>query len=141
MELLVERTCKDCGSPLPPGREDKQYCDDACRTNFNNKKRRDLQKSELTLAKQDELSVPEYIARIQEIILNNRSLMVPLCDEEHPGKIRMRDLLGRGFNPKFFTSEAEPTGSGNVYRFCFEYGYRECDDGTAIVICRPREIY
>ena len=139
MEAIIERTCKDCGQPLGPGREDKQYCDDACRTNFNNRKRRDLLKVETENIAQ--LSVPDYISRIQAIILQNRSLLEALCDEECVGTIRMRDLVGRGFNPKFFTSEAEPTGSGNIYRFCFEYGYRISEDGMAIVICRRREIY
>jgi len=35
-----------------------------------------------------------------------------LCSEEKAGSIRMRDLVGKGFNPEFFTSEAEPAGSG-----------------------------
>ncbi|WP_186292679.1 hypothetical protein [Mucilaginibacter corticis] len=88
-----------------------------------------------------ELSVPDYISRIQEIILRNRELLKELCDEDTAGRIRLRRLEGRGFNTKFFTSEAEPTGSGNVYRFCFEYGYRMTDDEMVIVICREREIY
>ena len=88
-----------------------------------------------------QLSVPDYIDRITNIILNNRALLEALCDEENPGHIRMRNLIGRGFNPKFFTSEAEPTSVGNVYRFCFEYGYREDEDGMAVIICRPREVY
>jgi predicted nucleic acid-binding Zn ribbon protein len=141
METLTEeRICKDCGKPLGPGREDKQYCDDACRTNFNNQKQREARKSE-AVAPDQQMPVPEYIARIQEIILANRALLESLCDEENAGHIRLRHLVGRGFNVKFFTSEAEPTGSGNVYRFCFEYGYCEGSDGIATVVCRKREIY
>jgi predicted nucleic acid-binding Zn ribbon protein len=139
METLTERTCKDCGQRLGPGREDKQYCDDACRTNFNNKKRRETQREETAAIVQ--MTIPEYITRIQDILLTNRELLEQLCDEEKVGRIRMRNLIGRGFNPKFYTSEAEPTGNGYVYRFCFEYGYRTDGDGMVIVICRKREIY
>jgi hypothetical protein len=140
METLVERTCKDCGQKLGPGREDKQYCDSACRTNYNNRKKRESQKDEAVQAG-PQMSVPEYITRIQDAILKNRDLLESLCDEQKAGHIHMRRLIGRGFNTKFFTSQAEPTASGNVYRFCFEYGYCEAEDGLVIVICRKREIY
>ena len=130
------RRCKDCGTVLGPGREDRQYCDSDCRTNFNNRKRREIQNE---ISEREQLSVPDYITRIQEILLNNRRILEGLCSEEKPGRIRMRDLLGKGFNTKFMTSVAEPTGSGRVYDFCFEYGYCE-EDGIVIVVCRKREV-
>jgi hypothetical protein len=131
------RVCKDCGLPLDPGREDRQYCDTASKTNYNNRRRKALQ----TVSNHSpELSIPDYIGRIQDILINNRRILEQLCDEDRVGRIRMRDLIGRGFNLKFYTSETEPTGSGNVYRFCFEYGYREDENGTVIVICRKREV-
>lgn len=134
---ITERRCKDCGAVLGPGREDRQYCDSGCRTNFNNRKRREDQiAAELEV---EQLSVPDYITRIQEILLNNRKILEGLCSEEKAGCIKMRDLIGKGFNTKFVTSVAEPTESGRVYDFCFEYGYCQEDD-IAIVICRKREV-
>jgi hypothetical protein len=141
----TERKCKDCGASLGPGREDRQYCDSNCKTNFNNRKRREGQQVQEV---QDEASgrqeigqasVPEYITRIQEILLNNRRILESLCSPEKPGRIRMRDLIGKGFNWKFLTSEAEPTTTGRVYRFCFEYGYYE-DKGFVIIVFREREV-
>jgi hypothetical protein len=144
----VQRKCRDCGAELGPGREDRQYCDDGCRTNYNNRVRRERQKAVLDNAPvpepetfRPELSVPEYITRIQDIILKNRKILESLCNEDKPGRIRLRDLIGKGFNTKFFTSETEPTGTGNIYRFCFEYGYREDEDGVVVIICRKREVY
>jgi hypothetical protein len=131
------RTCKDCGALLGAGREDRQYCDDACRTNFNNRKRRDSQKLPAALSV---LTVPEYITRIQDILLKNRAILEGLCDGDKPGRVSLRDLIGKGFNNKYFTSEAEPTRAGNVYRFCFEYGYMEGDEGMVIIVCREREV-
>lgn len=136
---ITERRCKDCGTVLGPGREDRQYCDDACRTNFNNRKRRENQRADEAGAEREQLSVPEYITRIQEILLNNRKILEGLCSEEKAGCIRKRDLIGKGFNLKFMTSVAEPTESGRVYHFCFEYGYYE-ENGFVIIVCRKREV-
>ncbi|HZY37400.1 MAG TPA: hypothetical protein VFE53_12160 [Mucilaginibacter sp.] len=137
--MVAERRCKDCGTPLGPGREDRQYCDSACKTNYNNRRRRENLETSLQ-QEPEQLSIPDYITRIQEIQLNNRRILEGLCSEEKAGSIRMRDLVGKGFNPKFYTSEAEPTGSGNVYRFCFEYGYRLEENGAAVIVCRKREV-
>jgi len=139
MLTVAERRCKDCGTLLGPGREDRQYCDSACKTNYNNRRRRENQEASLQ-PEAEQLSIPDYITRIQEIQLNNRRILEGLCSEEKAGSIRVRDLVGKGFNPKFFTSEAEPTGSGNVYRFCFEYGYRLEENGAAVIACRKREV-
>jgi hypothetical protein len=142
---VQERTCKDCGAVLGAGREDRQYCDDGCRTNFNNRKRRERQKKEvqsepkLAMAAPT-LTIPEYITRIQDILLTNRAILESLCDEDNPRRMRFRDLIGKGFNYKYFTSETEPTSTGNIYRFCFEYGYRRDEEGMVIIICRKREV-
>jgi hypothetical protein len=142
---VAERRCKDCGTLLGPGREDRQYCDSACKTNFNNRRRKGNQKAnenqeEAGLQPEPgQLSIPDYIRRIQEILLNNRRILEGLCSEEKAGHIRMRDLVGKGFNPKFITSEAEPTASGRVYLFCFEYGYYQ-ENGFTVIVCRKREV-
>jgi len=133
------RKCKDCGTPLGPGREDRQYCDSACKTNYNNRRRKENQNS-IGGNEPEQLSVPDYITRIQEVQLNNRRILEGLCSEEKAGRIRMRDLIGKGFNIKFMTSEAEPTESGKIYRFCFEYGYHLEDNGFALIVCRKREV-
>jgi hypothetical protein len=139
--IAVERRCMDCGTLLGPGREDRKYCDSNCKTNFNNRRRREDQKSEAAIeVEAEQLSVPDYITRIQEILLHNRKILEGLCNEDKAASIRMRDLVGKGFNPKFFTSETEPTGTGKVYRFCFEFGYRLEENGFAVVICRKREV-
>ena len=135
--VATERSCKDCGTPLGPGREDRQYCDSACKTNYNNRRKKESQK--LAEGKLDELSVPEYIGRIQDILLNNRRILEGICNPEKPGRLRERDLLGKGFNKKFMTSVAEPTTLGRVYVFCFEYGYYE-ENGWYIIVLREREV-
>lgn len=143
---VAERKCKDCSTILGPGREDRQYCDSACRTNYNNRRRKETQKAGETGEEPDlepqaeQLSIPEYITRIQEIQLTNRRILEGLCSEYKAGRIRMRDLMGKGFNTKFMTSEAEPTESGKIYRFCFEYGYHLEDNGFVLIVYRKREV-
>lgn len=140
---VTQRTCKDCGAPLGPGREDRQYCDSACKTNYNNRKRKQLQDEQKEVNAQigaEQLSVPDYITRIQETLLVNRRILESLCTEDKAGRIRMRDLIGKGFNTKYMTSEAEPTEAGKRYRFCFEYGYHLEDSGFVLIVCRKREV-
>lgn len=119
------------------GRDDRLYCDAACKTNYNNRRRKENLKA---AEEHEQLSVPEYITRIQDILWTNRRIMEGLCSEEKAGRIRMRDLVGKGFNTKFITSEAEPTESGKVYRFCFEYGYHLEENGFVLIVCRKREV-
>lgn len=138
---VAERKCKDCGTILGPGREDRQYCDSACKTNYNNRRRRENQKPADAQPEAEQLSIPDYITRIQEIQLNNRRILEGLCSEEKAGRIRMRDLIGKGFNTKFMTSEAEPTEAGKIYRFCFEYGYHLEENGFVLIVCRKREVF
>src|SRR5437879_5648828 len=98
------RKCKDCGAALGPGREDKQYCDDACRTNYNNRIKRERTQAQTAAKLQaPEPSAPEYIGRIQDILVKNREILSKLCNAETPGRINIRDLQGKGFNFKFFT--------------------------------------
>lgn len=134
---ITQRKCRDCGKPLGAGREDRQYCDSACKTNYNNRRRRE--QAQTTTGDQS-LNMPEHVIRIQEILLNNRSILETLCTEEKAGTLHWRHLMGKGFNLKYFTSEAQPTGNGHVYRFCFEYGYFIGDEDYVVVVCRMGEV-
>jgi hypothetical protein len=140
-----EKVCLDCGKPLGPGKLGKKYCDEYCKSNYHNRQNRE-KKTIPAISPNPEppkRKLPEVFERIHEIMWNNREILKDICDEEDKAtRIRMRNLLGRGFNPKYMTSQSEPAfQSGHVYNFCYEYGYREDNDGMAIVIYRPREIY
>ena len=65
------KKCVNCGEPVGPGRKDKQYCSDPCKTEFNNKKtaKKRLEKIE------PEIGVPEFISGINDILLNNRRIL------------------------------------------------------------------
>ncbi|WP_293789373.1 hypothetical protein [uncultured Pedobacter sp.] len=101
----MERLCLDCGSPLR-GRADKKYCDDSCRSNYNNR-----------LNNEDSL----VIKRVNNILKKNRAILVAL-NPTGKTKVTGKKLVSAGFNFEFHTSRYK-TQNGNTYIFCYEYGY------------------
>lgn len=85
---------------------DKKFCDIDCRSVYNNKKRRDQEKE---------------LHKINSIIRKNRTILKTLCPK---GKatVRKEELDEMGFDTNYFTT-IFPTKGGNVYYFCYEYGY------------------
>ena len=136
-EVVTAKACLNCGDPVGAGRKDKKYCSEACKTEYNNK----LQEQKRGAKKQEEeLSLPDFITKIQNILVRNREILdTMLRDGEGRKRFEKRDLLGRGFNVKYFTSQA-PTAEGEVYCFCFEMGYKEIEDDRVVIIRREREV-
>lgn len=97
--------CMECGKPLH-GRIDKKFCDTHCKAAFNNKKSREK-----------EAVLLEY----NSLIRKNRTILKNLCPV---GKttVRKSELEEMGFDTNYFTT-IFPTKNGNVYYFCYEYGY------------------
>lgn len=144
-----EKLCLDCGKPLGPGKLGKKYCDEYCKSNYHNRVNREKKQTVVVPAPApvpepivSKRTYPEHLDRINAIIIKNRSILKDINDDEHQAiRIRLRNLIGRGFNTKFFTSQSEPTAQGKVYNFCYEFGYRVEEDGMVVVIYRPREIF
>src|ERR1700744_6196872 len=131
------RVCLDCGGPIGPGRADKKFCSPACKTNYNNVLKAQ-EKPVKTIVTED---VPAYVLEVEKILRKNRLILSNVCAGFGKGSISVEELEGRGFNPDFFTSEAEPTSKGEIYRFCFEFGYRITKDKkTAVVVARKAVI-
>jgi len=121
---MEEKTCLNCSQPVGPGRSDKKYCSEACKTEYNNKQ------------KEPPMVIPGFVTDINKIILNNWKILHD-CLSGKGGycKMRVRDLNGRGFNFKFFTSERINDQDGEVYYFCYDVGYKTVrDDVWAVLI-------
>lgn len=99
------RTCLDCGQKLV-GRSDKKFCDDACRSNYNNHKQR-----------KDSAA----IRKINSILKQNRTILKSL-NPDGKAKISKKTLQNEGFNFTYFTHQYI-TAKGGVYHFCYDYGY------------------
>jgi predicted nucleic acid-binding Zn ribbon protein len=129
------KTCLECGKPLGAGREDRKYCDDICRTTYNNRRRKENQLKEPATPYQP---VSDF-QKVFNILLSNRNIleMYELYVQE---PYLSRDLVGKGFNPKFFTSEYQMDGVG-IFKFCFDYGYHVTESGRVYIMERSEEIF
>lgn len=104
MENFATKKCLSCGKPLT-GRIDKKYCDDQCRSSYNNRSR-----------KSHERRIMETYRRLRR----NRTILKSLCPT---GKatVRKETLMEMEFDFGIFTSIFP--SKGKVYYFSHEYGY------------------
>ena len=114
----MERFCLDC-SELIKGRADKKFCDDQCRSNFNNR---------LKVEKND------YVKEVNSILSKNRSILQKL-NPDGKTKITREKLLGKGFSFAYFTHIYQ-TQKGNIYHFCYEYGYLKLESDDFLLVKR-----
>jgi len=100
--------CKSCGEKLN-GRIDKIYCDEHCKSAYNYQK-----------SKNNEAS---FFSKVDGQLRLNRRLL-KLYNRAGKSTVRSENLLNEGFNPKFFTHYWK-NKKGDVYFFCFEFGFLE----------------
>jgi predicted nucleic acid-binding Zn ribbon protein len=103
----IQRNCRYCGSTLR-GRQDKKFCDDACRNTYNNQQQG--QQSNLMRA-------------IHRILRKNRAILLSkLPVGSHRVKVSKDCLAREGFDFRYIThSYFLPLGK--EHRFCYEIGY------------------
>lgn len=117
-----ERKCLACSKTLR-GRIDKKFCDDYCRNNYNNHQR-------IADTKQDKI----IIASLKK----NKHILSSILEDEDMIKTTRERLLAKGFQFKYHTHTYE-NKKGNVYRFCFEFGYLALDNDWFLVVKRENE--
>jgi predicted nucleic acid-binding Zn ribbon protein len=101
----MERLCIDCGNPLH-GRVDKKFCDDQCRSNYNNKTRTESNGT---------------VKTINTILKRNRDILERF-NPDGKSKVSAAKLMAAGFNLDYHT-HIYHTQKGSAYIFCYEYGY------------------
>ena len=111
-----ETFCKQCGEKII-GRIDKKFCDAQCRNSFNNKTKRENEKR---------------IIEVNRILRRNRKILRQF-NPEGKTTIRKENLEKLKFDFKFHT-HTFTTIHNNTYKFCYEYGYLDLDDGIKILI-------
>ncbi|WP_028298288.1 hypothetical protein [Olivibacter sitiensis] len=114
----MKRTCLDCGKPLI-GRADKKFCDDSCRSNYNNR---------LNNANNN------YVKEVNAILKKNRKILEQ-ANIDGKTKIEREKLIKAGFNFQYFTNILE-TEKGNRYFFCYEHGYMELSRTYVLLVIR-----
>ena len=112
-----EKVCLECGEPLK-GRADKKFCDDQCRSNYNNKMNSD---------------VTAEMRNINNILRKNRRILESVVHEDGKGKISKQKLTDKGFNFKYFT-QTHTTQKGSTYKLCYDFGYLPIENDFIMVI-------
>ncbi len=114
------KKCIECSKPLK-GRADKKFCDDLCRNSYNNKLNSDTN---------------AYVRNINNILRRNRRILEEaLPASEEMAKITKQKMLEKGFQFKYFT-HTYTNKKGNVYYFCYEYGYLLLEGEWVLVVKR-----
>ncbi len=117
------KNCLSCGKTLK-GRIDKKFCDDYCRNNYNN-----LSKG----------GGSNFIRNINNVLRKNRNILESVLPEtEEMAKTNRDKLLQQGFQFKYMT-HTYTNKKGNVYYFCYEYGYLPLENNWFLVVRRRED--
>lgn len=117
----MERLCLDCQAILN-GRADKKFCDDQCRTNYNNRIRAEDN---------------SYLNEVNRILKKNRDIL----RQQNPdgkAKIKKAILVRKGFDFNYHT-HTYATQKGNTYVFCYEYGYLTLENEEILLVKRAEK--
>jgi hypothetical protein len=104
------KICPVCGDPLR-GRKDKVYCSPQCKNSATYDKR--------------VLNEPFFLYVDRQLKINRKILK--RYNQSGFTTLRKDKLLDEGFNPRFFTHYWK-NKKGQVYLFCFDYGFLEIEN-------------
>lgn len=119
----TQKQCLSCGKTLK-GRIDKKFCDDYCRTQYNNQ------------LKAEDTAV---IKKINAVLRSNRRILerhIPAGEEM--GKCPKQKLIDAGYNFQYLTHQYS-NKKGNVYFFCYEYGFLPLEGDWVLVVKRAEK--
>lgn len=114
----MNKLCLECGETIR-GRSDKKFCDDQCRSNYNNR----LLSENTSVVKQ-----------VNSILKKNRQIL-ERHNPEAKTRVKQATLRHEGFNFDYHTHTYE-TQKGSVYRFCYEYGYLMLEHDLVLLVKR-----
>lgn len=114
-----KKFCQTCNAEIR-GRIDKKFCDDLCRTTFNNA--HNVQ--------------PAIVKEILQLLKRNRKILADLTpDDTQKTKVSFQKLIDKGFNFMYHT-HTHHAKNGAMFHFCFDYGYQKTDENTYLIIKR-----
>ncbi len=122
METALKK-CLMCDKTLR-GRVDKKFCDDYCRSNYNNSQK----------DKPD-----EYVKHVNNTLLKNRKILAAvLPEQEEMAKTTLDKLTQKGFVFKYHTHTYK-NKKDQTYFFCYDYGYLPLGENWFLVVRRKEE--
>ena len=117
----MERLCLDCNAVLN-GRADKKFCDDQCRTNYNNHIRTEDN---------------SFLNEVNRVLKKNRDIL----KTNNPGgktKVKRETLIRKGFDFNYHT-HTYATQKGTTYIFCYVYGYLPLYNDEILLVRREEK--
>lgn len=113
-----KKNCLSCQRPLN-GRIDKKFCDDYCRSAFNNKKY---------------IQEKGFIRRVNHLLLRNRRILETcLSDSGQPIRIFKQELSSKGFQFDYFT-HSFISADGKQYFCCYDHAYSILSNDEFVVM-------
>lgn len=122
LQATTVRQCQYCGNKIT-GRTDKKFCNDYCRNAYNN---------------QLKSANSPAVRNINNALIKNRRILEAMLGTEKMVKQPKDKLLNQGFNFKYFTHHYT-NQKGNVYFFCYEYGYLPLEHDWFLIVKRKEE--
>ena len=116
------KQCLFCSNKIT-GRTDKKFCNDYCRNAYNN---------------QLKSANSPAVRNINNTLIKNRRILETMLGEEKMIKQLKEKMLTQGFNFKYFTHNYT-NQKGNVYYFCYEYGYLPLEHDWFLIVKRKDE--
>jgi len=110
------RNCPECGDKIL-GREDKKFCSDSCRNNYNNRINKDA---------------TNLMRNINNKLRKNYRILSD-TNTEGKTKITKAKLLSKGFDFEYFTNILN-TKTGNTYYFVYDQGYMLLDNDFYMLV-------
>lgn len=120
--MTTAKLCLQCGEPIK-GRSDKKFCDDQCRSAYNNKANSDATAG---------------MRNITNALRKNRRILSQLCGSEGKTKTTRTKLNEAGFDFKYHT-HTYTTQKGAVYKLVFDYGYLPLEGDWFMLVHWSRE--
>ncbi|MBN1822652.1 MAG: hypothetical protein JXR31_03255 [Prolixibacteraceae bacterium] len=113
---MEERKCLECGEILK-GRIDQKFCDDQCRSAYNNRKFSDSY---------------NLIRRVNRTLKKNRKI---LSDLNPDGKATIPRILleNIGFDFNYHT-HTYTNRNGQTYFFCYDQGYLQISPNKCLLV-------
>ena len=115
--MTEQKLCLECGDVIK-GRADKKFCDDQCRSNYNNKLNNDG---------------TAEMRNVNNILRKNRKILETVVHDDGRGRISKTKLTDAGFNFKYFT-QLHTTLKGTTYKLCYDFGYMPVENDYYVVI-------
>lgn len=121
--IATIKNCLFCNKKIT-GRTDKKFCDDYCRNAYNN---------------QLKSTANNLVRNINNALSKNRRILETLLPPtDKMAKVHVDKLLQLGFQFKYFT-HTYINQKGNVYNFCYEYGYLPLENSWYLIVKRKDE--